>query len=110
MMVQCVFMLPEKAPDGSGGHRTTWAEGERLMAAITRDSSLVSTIADAAGTVNTYTITVNRDVRLPFHAVIKRVSDGKTFRITSDNAEKTSPLFSALNMAQSTAEEWRLPE
>lgn len=110
MSVPCVFMIPTKTPDGSGGWITDWAEGESLSAAIVRDTSMEARIAEAAGTVNVYTVTVPRSVRLPFHAVIKRLTDGKTFRITSDNEEKKTPNCTALDMAQSTAEEWRLPQ
>ena len=107
-MTPCVFMVPTKAEDGSGGYLTTWAEGEPLDAAIIRDSSAEARIAEAAGTVSTYTVTVPRSVHLPFHSVIKRLTDGKTFRITSDNAEKKTPICTVLDLAQSTAEEWRL--
>ena len=107
-MTPCVFMVPAKAEDGSGGYLTTWAEGESFDATIIRDTSTEARIAEAAGTVNGYTVTVSRSVHLPFHAVIKRLTDGKTFRITSDNAEKKTPTCTALDMAQSTAEEWRL--
>lgn len=110
MSVPCVFMKPTKAPDGSGGYITTWAEGESLKAAIVRDSATEAQKAEAAGTVNAYTVTVSRGVHLPFHSVIKRLSDGKVFRITSDNAENKTPICTGLDMAQSTAEEWRLPQ
>lgn len=108
MMVPCVFMEKKQAPDGSGGQDTEWTEGKQFRAAITLDTSTVARIADAAGTVNVYTISVSRSVHLPFHAVIKRLSDGKTFRITSDNSEKKTPVCTALDIAQSTAEAWRL--
>ena len=108
-MVSCVLMVPNKTPDGSGGYITTWEEGDTLTAAIVRDSSMEARKAEAAGTVSVYTVTVSRDVHLPFHTVIKRLTDGKVFRITSDNAEKKTPICTGLNMAQSTAEEWRLP-
>ena len=108
MMVPCVFMEKKKEPDGSGGDKTTWTEGEPLKAAIIRDTSMEARIAEAAGTVEAYTVTVSRSVHLKYHAVIKRLSDGKTFRITSDNAEKKSPVCTALDIAQSTAEAWRL--
>ena len=68
----CVFMLPNKTTDGSGGYITTWEEGETITAAIVRDTSTEAWKAEAAGTVNIYTITVSRDVHLPFHSVIKR--------------------------------------
>ena len=108
MMESCVFMVQKKAPDGSGGSDTVWTEGEPLRAAITLDTSTEARIAEAAGTVDVYTVTVSRSVHLKYHAVIKRLSDGKTFRITSDNADKKTPLCTALDIAQSSAEAWRL--
>ena len=108
MMVPCVVMVPERTPDGSGGYRTKWTEGERINAAIIRDTSTEARIADAAGTVELYTVTVSRSVHLAYHTVIKRLSDGKTFRITSDNAEMKTPVCTALDIAQSSAEAWRL--
>lgn len=108
MMVPCVFMEKRQIPDGSGGYVTTWTDGKPLRAAIIRDTSTEAQIAEAAGTVEAYTVTVSRSVHLEYHAVIKRLSDGKTFRITSDNAEKKTPLCTALDIAQSTAEAWRL--
>jgi hypothetical protein len=108
IMEPCVFMVPKRTPDGSGGYNPTWTEGERFKAAIIRDTSTEARIAEAAGTVDVYTVTVSRSVHLEYHAVIKRLSDGKIFRITSDNAEKKTPACSALDIAQSSAEAWRL--
>ena len=108
MMESCVFMVKKTEPDGSGGTKTTWVEGEPLRAAITMDNSTEAQIAEAAGTVKTYTVSVSRSVSLKYHDVIKRLSDGKTFRITSDNADKKTPLCTALDIAQSSAEAWRL--
>lgn len=108
MMTPCVFMEKKQVPDGSGGHKTDWTDGEPLNAAITRDTSTESRIAEAAKTVEQYTVTVSRSVHLKYHSVIKRLSDGKTFRITSDNAEKKTPYCTAMDIAQSTAEAWRL--
>lgn len=108
MMESCVFMVQKRTQDGSGGYSTEWTEGEPFSAAIVRDTSTEARIAEAAGTVDMYTVTVSRSVRLEYHAVIKRLSDGKTFRITSDNADKRTPVCTALDIAQSSAEAWRL--
>ena len=108
VMVPCVFMEKKQEPDGSGGDKTVWKDGKPFNAAIIRDTSMEARIAEAAGTVEAYTVTVSRSVHLKYHAVIKRLSDGKTFRITSDSAEKKSPVCTALDIAQSTAEAWRL--
>ncbi len=106
MMDHCVVMVPIKEPDGSGGYNTTWEQGREIMAAITMDTSTEARTAEAAGTVNSYTVTVRRDVQLKYHDVIKCLSNGETYRITSD--QKRTPLCAALDMAQSTAEAWRL--
>lgn len=103
-----VRMIPERTEDGSGGYETKWKEGETIRATAVRNYSNEARIAEAAGAVETYTVTTPRSVHLPFHSVIKRKQDGKTFRITSDNAETKTPLCAALDMAQSTAEAWRL--
>ena len=108
MMESCVFMVKKAEPDGSGGSNTEWVDGKPLMAAIIRDTSTDARIAEAAGAVEMYTVTVPRSVHLKYHAVIKRLSDGKTFRITSDNSGKRTPLCTALDIAQSSAEAWRL--
>ena len=108
MMVPCVFMVKKSEPDGSGGQKTTWTECEQFRAAIVRDTSTEARIAEAAKTVEQYTITVSRSVHLAYHAVVKRLSDGKTFRITSDSAGMQAPVCTALDIAQSTAEAWRL--
>ena len=108
MMVPCVFMEKKQAPDGSGGNRTEWKDGEQFNAAIIRDTSTEARIAEAACTVEAYTVTVSRSVHLKYHDVFKRLSDGKTFRITSDNEGKKTPVCAALDIAQSTAEAWRL--
>lgn len=106
--VPCVFMIANRTADGSGGFNTEWAEGEQFFAAVVRDSSTEARIAEATGTVEMYTVTVSRSVHLPYHAVFKRLTDGKTFRTTSDSAEKIAPAFSALDIAQATAEAWGL--
>ena len=108
MMESCVLVSQKRTPDGSGGYKTTWEDGEPFKAAIVRDTSTEARIAEASGTVDMYTVSVSRSVHLEYHAVIKRLSDGKTFRITSDNAEKRTPVCTALDIAQSTAEAWRL--
>lgn len=108
MKVSCVLMEKTQEPDGSGGYKTAWKDGKRLAAAIIRDTSTEARIAEAAGTVEMYTVTVSRSVHLKYHDVIKRLSDGKTFRITSDNAESKTPVCTALDIAQSSAEAWRL--
>ena len=108
MMVPCILMEPKRTPDGSGGYTTTWEDGATFKAAIVRDTSTEARKAEAAGTVEHFTVTTSRTVHLNYHTVFKRLSDGRVFRITSGNTEKCAPACSRLDMAQATAEAWRL--
>jgi hypothetical protein len=47
---------------------------------------------------------------LRFSDVVKRVRDGKTFRIKSDGDDRATPQSARLDMRQVTAEEWGLPD
>lgn len=105
MMTECCFMDKVHVPDGMGGWEEEWADGATFKAAIHKDSTLQARIAEKQGVNELYTITVFRDNNLQFHDVIKRLSDGKTFRVTSNMTDNTSPVFSGINFGQVTAEE-----
>lgn len=107
-MEKCIIMNKTKISDGEGGFDVTWAEGAEIYCAIALDSSMRARIAQSEGFTNVYSIVTNANVNLEFHDVIKRVSDGKIFRITSDGSDNKSPKFSSLNMRKVSAELWRL--
>lgn len=95
-------------PDGYGGPVYTWEEGAQIEAAATFDSSMQARIGGVQGVTSLYTITTSRAVTLEYHDVIKRLSDEKVFRITSDGTDKKTPLAAHLDMRQVTAEEYKL--
>lgn len=78
------------------------------MAAITTDSTMQTKIAEAQGVTSVYTITTSRNVMLEFHDVIKRVQDGAILRVTSNAEDKVSPNYGTLDIAQVSAERWKL--
>lgn len=108
MMSDCCFVEKERVSDGAGGFITTWKEGETFKGAITLDTTMEARIAEKQGVTSKYNVTTARSVVLSYHDVIKRVSDGKIFRITSDAGDKLSPTVSTLDMARVTAEKWEL--
>lgn len=108
MMDSCVIMNKSKIADGQGGFDVEWTEGAPIMVAIVNDSSISARVAEKQGVTSTYTLTTKKDTRLEYHDVIKRVKDGKIFRVTSDPDDKQSPAVSTLDMAQVTAEKWEL--
>lgn len=109
-MTECVILKQTRTPDGAGGYYTKWAEdGEPFKAAITFDNSIQARVAEAQGVTSLYTVTTSRDKVLMFHNVLKRLSDGKILRVTSDGDDNATPPSATLDMRQVSAEEWTLP-
>ena len=102
------FMEKTRVPDGAGGFRVTWAEGETFLACVTFDTSIQARAAEKQGVTSLYTVTTDKNVVLEYHDVLRRLTDGKIFRITSDGDDKATPPSATLNMRQVTAEEWVL--
>lgn len=103
------FMEKTRHPDGEGGFITTWTEGAEFNASITFDTSMQARIADKQGVSSLYTVTTAKNAKLEYHDVIKRLSDGKVFRITSDGDDKQTPERAVFGQyLQVTAEEWVL--
>lgn len=105
---QFVYMNKSVVDDGRGGTKTTWTEGATIDAALVLDSSLEGRVALAQGVTGVYTLTTRKSVVLEYHEVLKRVKDGRYFRITSDGDDKATPPSATLNMRQVSCEEWML--
>lgn len=102
----CVKRTKTSVPDGEGGATTTWADGEVFSPAIVKDKDTDSVIAEREQALCTYTITVGKDVDLPYHSVFKRLSDGKVFRVVSDQEDTQSPDCATFSFKQVKATEW----
>lgn len=107
-MTPCVMVDRTTQPDGEGGIITTWVEGATFNAAITFDNSIEAKAAAVQGVTSLYTVTVPKRVKLEYHDVFKRLSDGKIFRVTSDGDDKITPERASFQFAQVSAEEWAL--
>lgn len=107
-MTDVVLMDKRREPDGEGGFITDWIESVVFQAAITFDTSMESRIGEKQGVSSRYTVTTGKGAKLDYHDVIKRLSDGKVFRITSDGDDKQTPKSASFQFLQVTAEEYVL--
>ena len=106
-MEDAVLMEKRREPDGEGGFLpAVWVDGAKFKAAITFDSSMQARTAEKDGVTSLYTVTVPKNAKLEYHDVIKRLEDGKVFRITSDGDDKMTPESASFQVIQVTAEEW----
>lgn len=106
------FTILNKAivDDGYGGVKTVYVDGVAIQGAIVYGMSSQMRIARAMGVTASYTLTVKKNIQLDYHTVLRRESDGKIFRLTSNSDDKKTPEEAALNMRQYEAEEFILPE
>ena len=109
-MTDFVEIITTAMPDGLGGYIIEYADGAQFKAAVRFDNSTQGKIAAAQGVTSLYTIITRKDYVLYYHDVIKRLSDGKIFRITSDGDDKATPKSASLNMRSVSAEEWSLAD
>lgn len=105
------FIIQDKTTvaDGYGGTIDVYVNGATIKAAATLDNSMQARVADVQGVTALYTIVTEKNINLQYHDVLKRVSDGKIFRVTSDGDDYKSPASASLNMRVVSAEEWVIP-
>lgn len=94
--------------DGYGGIITSYVAGAKFQAVAVFNNSTEARIAAVQGAVDRYRITTRKTVILQYHDVIRRISDGKIFRVTTDGDDVKTPPSAALNMRQVDAQEWEL--
>ena len=108
-MEDVVLMEKKREPDGEGGFLpTVWVDGASFKAAISFDSSMQARTAEKQGVTSLYTIITTKNANLQYHDVLRRVRDGKVFRVTSDGDDVITPESASFQFGQVTAEEWIL--
>ena len=105
-MEDVVMLEKKRVPDGEGGFTTKLEDGVQFKAAINFDSSMEARNAEKQGVTSLYTVTVPMNCKLEYHDTLKRLRDGKVFRVTSDGDDKITPPSASFQFAQVTAEEW----
>lgn len=98
-----------KQPDTEGGMTTVYTDGERFKACANEPTGGNTAIADTKNGNAIYKITTSRSNALVFHEIIKRVLDGKTFRIISNPDDDKTPKGAGLDIRIAKAEEWSVP-
>lgn len=94
--------------DGYGGVETVWSDGATIQGVMVFNNSTQMKIAQSMGVTSAYTMTVKKSILLDFHTVLRRESDKKIFRLTSNSDDKKTPDEAGLDMRQYSAEEWKL--
>lgn len=94
--------------DGYGGIITAYVAGAKFQAVAVFNNSTEARVAAVQGAIDRYRITTRKSVILQYHDVIRRLSDSKIFRVTTDGDDVKTPPSASLNMRQVDAQEWKL--
>lgn len=92
------------APDGFGGIKWALEDGAHFRAGISTNQSTEAQIAYKSGLKTLYTIVHLPTLTLELNDRVKRVKDGRIYRITSNSADMTTPAVAQAQFAQVTAE------
>ena len=95
-------------PDGYGGVKTVYKLGAQIEIAYSFNSSTEARVAAQQGVNNRFTLYTKKSIILRFPDIVKRDSDGKFFRVTSDGDDKRTPASAGLDMRAVEAEEIKL--
>lgn len=102
-------MEKHRTPDGEGGFITSWTEGADIQLVQKFDSTLEARRAEAEGVTSVYIFLAPKNCSLDYHDVVKRLTDGQTFRITTHANESVTPESASFNLTEIRAERWELP-
>lgn len=102
-------ILDRVTTSGPFGPQISWHPGLIFDCLLTFNSSMESRIAEQAGVTSLFSGLVEKNIPIEFHTVFKRVSDGATFRVTSEPKDDESPEIASFQVKAFTAEKYELP-
>lgn len=109
MMEPFAYMDKRRQPDGEGGYIVTWIQSNDTFQAIAKhDTTITARVAEKDGMKSTYDLYTAKTIPLDYGTVVKRLSDGVTFRITSEPEDRRTPAGSDMDLQICTAERWDL--
>ena len=107
-MEPCVIVDKTTTPDGYGGVVTVYVKGAEIQAAFSFSDTTQSRIAAVQGADDNFKIMTKRNVVLHAGDVIQRLSNGKTYQITSNGDDNKTPAMAMLNARSVDAKEWEV--
>lgn len=97
------FMVKKLVSDGLFGSTTTWEDGMEFLAIERHDQTIEAQQAEQQGTASTYSLYVDKGIKLSPFDRIKRLGDEdedeQIYEVTTASSDKISPAESGMNLA-----------
>lgn len=99
-----------RTSDGEGGSTIAWVQENPFKGTVTLESATQRNVGGKETEYVTYTFTFDKGAdALHFHDVLKRISDGKIFRVMTDSIDRETPMQARFGQfAQVNVEGWEL--
>ena len=91
-------------PDGLGGVTGIWQDGAPFDAGISTENTTEARLAYQSGTKTVYTIVTAKTIKLTHNEHVRRLRDGRIYRITSDCRDMETPDVAEVPFWQVSAE------
>ena len=109
-MEECVILDKTTVKDGYGGVKTVYVDGAPFDAAFSFNNSTEARVGAVQGANDRFQIITMKNIVLQYHDVIKRIKNGKTYRITSNGDDYATPASAALDARAVNAEEYEVTD
>lgn len=106
---KCTIIDKRTVSDGYGGYEVQYVDGAEIEAAISMDDSMSARVALKEGVKNIYSIVIKKSISLNYGDILRRNTDKKYFRVTSDGDDMKTPDTASIDIRKVSAEEWELP-
>lgn len=110
VMTDCTLLVRtgESYPDGMGGHTDIYSEGAKFKAFVRQDVIKQDVTGQQQVLSEHFTVIVHSNMRLKYHELFRRESDGQVFRLMSNTTDAAAPGFSSVGLAKASCERWEL--
>lgn len=103
-----VKMAQTTIEDAGGGYTTGWTDALSFKGFVRKEQAPEIDAAGKTTVKEMLTVVVPSDVVLSYHDVIRRVSDGAIFRLTSNTADDKALAIASIQIAKANCERWVL--
>lgn len=107
-MEPCFIIDKTTTPDGYGGVITIYSKGAGIQAAFSFNDTTQARIASVQGADDNFKIFTKKQVVLRAGDIIQRVSNQKTYQITSNGDDNKTPAMAMLDAREVNAKEWEV--
>ena len=101
-------LMKKTTTTGVFGTKTTWIEDIEFNCLLSFNSSIEALVAEKQGVTSFWIGLINKSENIKYYDIIKRVSDGSCYRVTSNPNDFKSPMIASFQVSSFTAEKYKL--